>query len=1391
MQLSYAQQQARLANQQALALARARAQVRRINTTLREANELALSEQRRLAVEGLMQLQRVPQPVLPQVHAFQNKFSLHFPSYSSHFLTCFPFKKMDVADLLDSAPTVLESRVFARDGRNHPIQDISILEGPSRVNLSRGLKWLFRVRIDNSYRLTLHESDPNSMRERNVRGVYEIFQSVLHQCLLDGARKSDYIHIYMQCEGMDHQFVFNPCGDRATKIGDLLDGDRLKEVIESFSKIIQSGKNVYLNNSTIIRAYTFRPPSGGAKYVKNSPWSNKKYKKFQNTAEEDVLIHNSRSIVNIVNDENDQTCFCKAFVLGLKRLRDTETYTYWMQHKTRPSVKKAWREEYINLHMDTLNLSPNERLEIKHYNLLAELHNVNIHIWEGHGYQPEFSYHSPQLGFEEHLYFYLGGEHFHLITNIQPVITNFRRNQDTHFCESCYQIYKNDHECPGLYMADQDDDDNVNGEEPVFSMGKRKWTFDPIEGHKDETREFIKRTEPPKKKATDRKVLYLDFETYVKGKAREEDGEEEPMRIDPVLNHWPESYQPYPFHKREFDTSKYEYLMEVNYCEIQDDEGSVHTFKTLNAVMEFLCQPFCHKAIVIAHCGGIFDFQFLYNAFITGFHLKKARPPLMKGNKIMKAEIVNEITLLDSYNFVAHALAKFPEIFDIQELKKGFFPHLFNLPEFWNYKGPIPDKEYYDPDRMNTKKRDEFLKWHEKMVKSQHLFDFEKEMIEYCHSDVELLKVGMQKFRKEFMELTDETGRPIGVDPFDYGTIAAVSFNGVYCQHFLPPDTIAVVPRPSADNYSHKSIVWLEYVASQQEINIQHACNGGEVWITIGPQKRKVDGFCADTNTIFQFHGCFWHGCPKCFKMEETCKHSFYTARNKKGKMEKKYLKFGNVYQNTLRITEEYVRLGYHVEEMWECDFDKIAKKENLRLSREDLEYMRALIPRDAYFGGRTNAAKLYYKCTGPEKIHYMDITSMYPHVMSDPQYYFPTGFPTILRKGRNQLLPIDEVFGLIKCIVEPPKDLYFPVLPDRLPNGKVVFHLNRMLGTWTSVEVQRAVKLRYRVVDVLEQHHFYEKSNTLFKSYNDTFFAIKREAKLAGNKGREAIAKMCINGPTGKWGYNPSKERACKVIRDSAELFSLFIGSYEKLNMNFINGDVCMVKSEESSEYTEHSRSNVYISAFITAYSRDKLYAEALQPLNRSVLYFDTDSVIYVSPTGDHLIPVDTTGAMGLWTSEAKDGDWFTEFVSAGPKTYALRSHSGEKNIAKSKGFSLHFNNSQIFNLESLREKVMYKSLHAKFTKMCLHKGESLLRREDLQVTVHENRGKILNMDYDKREILYYKPDTPNHLITMVDTLPHGHEDIQLHKDGITMYDSSYYWGDDDEGVEETKGNW
>ena len=85
---------------------------------------------------------------------------------------------------------------------------------------------------------------------------------------------------------------------------------------------------------------------------------------------------------------------------------------------------------------------------------------------------------------------------------------------------------------------------------------------------------------------------------------------------------------------------------------------------------------------------------------------------------------------------------------------------------------------------------------------------------------------------------------------------------------------------------------------------------------------------------------------------------------------------------------------------------------------------------------------------------------------------------------------------------------MYFPILPERAPSGKVLFHLKPMISAWTSVEVQFAVNNSYIIDETFEQHHFLDRNNTLFKAYNDTFFEMKRKAKTEGNKGLESIAK-------------------------------------------------------------------------------------------------------------------------------------------------------------------------------------------------------------------------------------------------------------------------------------------
>ena len=80
------------------------------------------------------------------------------------------------------------------------------------------------------------------------------------------------------------------------------------------------------------------------------------------------------------------------------------------------------------------------------------------------------------------------------------------------------------------------------------------------------------------------------------------------------------------------------------------------------------------------------------------------------------------------------------------------------------------------------------------------------------------------------------------------------------------------------DHCSFMAIKWLEWEAEQQGIHIHHArCgHGGERYI-LGA---RVDGYHPESKTIFQFHGCFWHGCLQCYPDERK---GFVKQKTKQG----------------------------------------------------------------------------------------------------------------------------------------------------------------------------------------------------------------------------------------------------------------------------------------------------------------------------------------------------------------------------------------------------------------------------------------------------------------------------------------------------------------------------
>ncbi len=142
------------------------------------------------------------------------------------------------------------------------------------------------------------------------------------------------------------------------------------------------------------------------------------------------------------------------------------------------------------------------------------------------------------------------------------------------------------------------------------------------------------------------------------------------------------------------------------------------------------------------------------------------------------------------------------------------------------------------------------------------------------------------------------------------------------------------------------------------------------------------------------------------------------------------------------------------------------------------------------------------------------------------------------------------------------------------------------------------------------------------------------------------------------------------------------------------MNHETLYVSWSYRSEVLAPSRStNVVIVAFTTAQARLKLY-ECLQILGPHVLYYDTDSVIYVSRHGMYDLP--SGSMMGELTDELADkgvGTFISRFLSGGPKFYAyeyVKPEGTKDYVCKIKGIRLNFSTKQKLNFESIRDMIV-----------------------------------------------------------------------------------------------------
>ena len=124
-----------------------------------------------------------------------------------------------------------------------------------------------------------------------------------------------------------------------------------------------------------------------------------------------------------------------------------------------------------------------------------------------------------------------------------------------------------------------------------------------------------------------------------------------------------------------------------------------------------------------------------------------------------------------------------------------------------------------------------------------------------------------------------------------------------------------------------------------------------------------------------------------------------------------------------------------------------------------------------------------------------------------------------------------------------------------------------------------------------------------------------------AFNPTKRAISKISLNAFWGKLGQLINRGQT-KIVTDGVDFTRmLFEAAINVVDFHILDENIAQVEWKYTDEFApENCMTNVFIAAFTTAQARLKLYNE-IDKLGRNILYFDTDSVIFLEREGEYVV--------------------------------------------------------------------------------------------------------------------------------------------------------------------------
>ena len=267
------------------------------------------------------------------------------------------------------------------------------------------------------------------------------------------------------------------------------------------------------------------------------------------------------------------------------------------------------------------------------------------------------------------------------------------------------------------------------------------------------------------------------------------------------------------------------------------------------------------------------------------------------------------------------------------------------------------------------------------------------------------------------------------------------------------------------------------------------------------------------------------------------------------------------------------------------------------------------------------------------KKYDNVDFTSLYPYI--NKMGIYPIGHPEIIGSDFKN---ISEYFGIAKVTILPPRDLHLPILPVRAHN-KLMFVLcisctenmshscncmdedRALTGCWTTLKIEKALSLNYKLLKIHEVYHFTEtsqyephtKSGGIFTDYVNTFLRLKQQASdvpshvntdkqldeyisyyeekegitlhkhdIVENKGLRQISKLMLNSLWGKTSQNILPQST--IIDSGVDFLNIMFDRSKQIE------DFAQIDLSKKHDFAQSvPNTDIFIAIFTTAQARLK----------------------------------------------------------------------------------------------------------------------------------------------------------------------------------------------------------